>query len=363
MGTDQYGLDDGWSNDPEDDEFDLVGSISVRQQSKGGLEDARALLTPLATAIEILTRLDTLVSVASPEVAVGLRARMAFKEAAGWLSFSHVRIHERDLALRASHLTSSYSAAALRGDLRPALPNTMADSFALDIVPDDALVNQALRMAQLWPRLAELKTWSPLADAFTLRKTLEGLTWSHDVALPDIEQWIGGVKRRSDAPPLLRAATAARSWGNLPGGNPDLTPDSIFLAAAAYKQANAGQTVPLPFWSAPNTLHNRLALQVGEKWTASFLECVNKASTFGLFELEKLQAVEAKLGDIDRSARAKLPAAIRTAIRTPVITAKSLASGTKTTPQAASVLIGEMVELGILHETTKRKSWRAFVIK
>jgi hypothetical protein len=363
MGFDQYGFDDGWSNNPADDEFDLVESISPGRSKASAHGEAHLLLVALASSIETVTRLDTLVSVASPDVATGLRARMAFKEAAGWLGYSHVRIHERDLALRASHHTSSYSAAALRGDVRSALPNTVASEFGLDIMPDDILVNQALRLAQLWPRMAEIKTWSPLADAETLRNTLKGLAWSHDLALHDVENWLVSVKRRSDVPALLRAAAAARSWGNLPGGNPDLTADGMFLAASVFKQANCGRAVPLPFWSAPNTLHNRLSMRVGQKWTESFLQCVSKAAMVGLTQLEKLLAVEARAREIGRSARAKLPIAIGFAIRSPVITAKSLATAIKMTPQAASVLVNEMEDMGLLQEATKRKSWRAFVVK
>lgn len=361
MGGDQYGHDDGWHGDHADDEFNLVGSLSSGRVKPTSPAEDHPLIGPLAAAAEAMARLDALVSVASPDVATGLRARMAYKEAAGWLGYSHVRIHERDLALRASHHTSSYSAAALRGDVRPALPNTMAGG-GLDAVPDDNLVNQALRLAQLWPRLAELKTWSPLADAQALKQTLGGMAWSDDVALDDIEDWLASVKRRTDAPTLLRATAAARSWGNLPGGNPDLTPDGMLLAAAVFKQAGGGRAVPLPFWSAPNALHNKLSVQTGVTWTAGFLDCVARAGRAGLDELNKLQTVEAKARDLGRTARSKLPAALAFAIRTPVVTAKSLAAGIRMTPQAASVLVNQMVDMGVLLEATRRDSWRAFVV-
>jgi hypothetical protein len=363
MGSDQYGFDDGWSNNPADEEFDLVESMSYGRSKAPGPTEDHPLLGPLASATETVIRLDTLVSVASPDVAAGLRARMAFKEAAGWLGYSHVRVHERDLALRASHHTSSYSVAALRGDVRPVLPNTLVGGFGLDVIPDDTLVSQALRLAQLWPRLPENKTWSPLANAEALKNALDGLTWSHDLAPHNVENWLVSVKRRSDVPALLRAAAAARSWGNLPGGNPDLTPDGMFLAASVFRQSNSGRAVALPFWSAPNTLHNRLSARVGQKWTESFLECVNKAATVGLVELDKLLAIEARAREIGRSVRAKLPMAIGFAIRSPVVTAKSLAAAIKMTPQAASVLVNEMEDMGLLEEATKRKSWRAFVVK
>lgn len=251
MGVDQYGFDDGWSNGPMEDEFDLVGSLSSARPKPTGPSEDHLLLCPLASATEMLTRLDTLVSVASPDVSEGLRARLAFREASGWLAYSHIWIHQNDLMLRSSHVTSSYSAAALYEDTGRALPSTMANGHVLVSTPDDNLVEAALRLAKLWRRLAEYKTWSPLADAATLREAMNGMAWSHDLALPDIEDWLGKMKHRTASPALLRAAAAARAWGNLPDGNPDLTADGMFLGAAVFKRCGQGRSVPLPFWSAP----------------------------------------------------------------------------------------------------------------
>src|SRR3954471_2991672 len=63
------------------------------------------LLEPLARAQEAVTRLETGVELASPAVAEGLRARLSYREAAGWLGYAHVWIHPHDLALRDRGLT------------------------------------------------------------------------------------------------------------------------------------------------------------------------------------------------------------------------------------------------------------------
>ena len=39
----------------------------------------------------------------------------------------------------------------------------------------DIVVNRALRLARLWRRMAELRSWRPLADADAVRKTLKSL--------------------------------------------------------------------------------------------------------------------------------------------------------------------------------------------
>ena len=44
----------------------------------------------------------------------------------------------------------------------------------------------------------------------------------------DLEDCLSKVKCRTRAYALLRAAKAARLWGNMPGGNPDLTATGCF---------------------------------------------------------------------------------------------------------------------------------------
>jgi hypothetical protein len=41
-----------------------------------------------------------------------------------------------------------------------------------DVVPSDEVVDSALRLARLWRRLAEHRTWRPVADAPAVRETL-----------------------------------------------------------------------------------------------------------------------------------------------------------------------------------------------
>ena len=63
---------------------------------------------------------------ASAAVAEGLRARIAYREAAGWLAHAHTWIHPRDLALRDAGLTGSYAVAALASRLDAELPTMTA---------------------------------------------------------------------------------------------------------------------------------------------------------------------------------------------------------------------------------------------
>ena len=162
------------------------------------------LLEPLARAQEAVARLETGVELASPAVAEGLRARLSYREAAGWLSYAHVWIHPHDLALRDRGLTSSYGVAFNAGRLDAAIPATAAlESF--ESAPSDIMVNQALQLARLWRRLAEMRTWRPLADTKTVRETLQSLGCR---VLPhtEIEDWMALVDAEQ-GPMLIRAGT------------------------------------------------------------------------------------------------------------------------------------------------------------
>src|SRR5690349_23345458 len=106
-----------------------------------------------------MARLEAKIEAASEAVAEGVRARMAYLEAAGWLRHAHVWIHPRDLALRDSSLTGSYAAAAHIDQLQGEIPATAAVESDWAIPPSDLLVNQALRLARLWRRVVELRSW------------------------------------------------------------------------------------------------------------------------------------------------------------------------------------------------------------
>lgn len=80
---------------------------------------------------------------ASPSVIEGLRARIGFREAAGWLGHSHTWLHPRDLALTDAGLTGAYTAAALSGRLGAELPTMTAQGVKPDVVPFEDAVSAA----------------------------------------------------------------------------------------------------------------------------------------------------------------------------------------------------------------------------
>jgi hypothetical protein len=146
--------------------------------------------TPLARAQDAVARLEARTEAASPAVAEGLRARMAYREAAGWLAHAHIWIHPQDLALRDAGLTGSYSAATQAGRLERELPATAVRESGLEIAPSDLAVELALRLARLWRRLAEFRTWAPLADAAAMRETLQSLGYRGAFVYAQAEDWL-----------------------------------------------------------------------------------------------------------------------------------------------------------------------------
>jgi hypothetical protein len=141
-----------------------------------------------------------------------------------------------------------------------------------------------------------------------------------------------------------------------------LSPDGIFLAACLWREKGLGRTVSLPFWMAGEQRHHRLSPRIGLDWMASFLDCIAAAAQAGTGELNRLQQAEQKGLTIASTARSRLPEALETVLRVPVITARGLAASLRISPQAALGLIGQLREAGIVREATGRASWRAFIV-
>jgi hypothetical protein len=93
-----------WETAPDETDSDLGRRRSV---PRSGAADPLAgadplLLATLADASDALARLDTSLAAADAAVQDGLLARLALREAAGWLAHAHTWVHPLDLALRAA---------------------------------------------------------------------------------------------------------------------------------------------------------------------------------------------------------------------------------------------------------------------
>jgi hypothetical protein len=342
-------------------DHDSAGFLpAVRHRLPAGGPDSHPLLVPLAEAADIMARLEASMAATSPAVTEGLRARIAYRESAGWLAHAHTWIHPRDLALRDAGLTGSYAVAARTGRLGAELPTMTADGSVPEAVPDDRMVGTALRLARLWRRLAEHRTWRPVADVAAVRRTLDSLgcpTGTDDAAIDD---WLAAMGRRDQGPALIRAGHGARDWMNRHGHTDPLAMDGLFLAACLWRENGFGRDVPLPFWSAPVQLHHRLALRVGTEWLAGFLACVTAAGRAARDELSGLRRAETAGTTLARTARSQLPRALDHVLRTPVVTARGLAGQLAISPQAALGLLRQLTAATVVREATGRAAWRAF---
>jgi hypothetical protein len=218
MSGDPETEDDFWFRPVWDEEsLEPPGPPLLRARKPAAAPDyTHPLLTPLARAQDAVARLEAKAETASEAVAEGLRARMAYLEAAGWLRHAHVWIHPWDLALRDHDITGSYAAAAYVNRLQSELPSTVKQESGFEAAPSDLVVEQGLRLARQWRRLAELRSWRPLADAGALRETLQSL----GCRLPEdaeIADWLASVHMLQQGPALIRAGRAAIEWMNLPG--------------------------------------------------------------------------------------------------------------------------------------------------
>jgi hypothetical protein len=218
-------------------------------------------------------------------------------------------------------------------------------------------------MARYWRRLAEMRSWRPIADASAMRELLALLSFGQVADDAEIAEWLADSSFRQGGPALIRAGLGARAWMNRAAVKEPLTLDGIFLAACLWRASGFGRAISLPFWLAPETQLNRLGPRVGIAWAAGFLECVAAAATAALGDLDRLQAVADKGMSLPTlTARSKLPAAFEAVLRAPVTTAASLAKTLRISTQAALGLLRQMQEAGLIFEATGRASWRAFTI-
>ena len=346
--------------DIEDEEALEPPGPSRARKSPAEPDYAHPLLIPLARAQNAVARLEAKAEAASEVVAEGLRARMSYLEAAGWLSYTHFSIHPWDLALRDHGLTTSYGAADHADRLAAVLPWTTAQEGELQRAPSDIIVNGALDYARLWRRLAEFRTWRPLADAEKLRETLKTLHFSGPEDA-DIAEWLASIRMLERGPELIQAGRAARDWMNLAGVK-DRNPVGVFFAACFWQEKNPRAPVPLPFWSAPEQRFRRLEVQFGLAWIAQFLECVTAAAITGLHELNLLEEAEKKGRMLRVTARSRMPQAVDAVLRAHIVTVASLAKAIDVTPQAALDLLNKLSAAGMVREVTRRASWRAYAL-
>jgi hypothetical protein len=305
--------------------------------------DLPALLGPLAAAQDALARLDAMAAAAPEPVREGLIARLAFREAAGWLATLGCWVHPRDLALRAAHLIGATE-----------LPNTAGrhwedmDSTARLLA--EGHVATALALARFLRHL--VRQPGLLADADAAFAALTPLAGAVDPCR--LAAWRARWSGKSPARPvLLTASLAAVDW--MEAGVTECPSPLAALAAGAALFAAAGvlRTTPLPFWGAAPALaaadpdglprlRSDAAAQLSPAgpptWPEVFLILVAEAARSGLQELDRLQrsaAAGAVLTQgIDR--RGRLPQAVDFVLREPAVAAKSLARHLRITPQAGA---------------------------
>jgi len=295
-------------------------------------------------------------------------ARLALREAAGWLAHHHgTWVHPADLGLRQAGLTGSVTAAAMSGRLKATLPSTLDAGDQPHTLAEDLAIDQALQFARLWRRLAELRSWAPLNDTESLTHLLAQLG-SHTPPEAALAAWrqrfsVHLAPDLAALPVLLQAGLAAQAWAeHEPCYGGHLPTVALFLAACLCRRRGATPQFALPFWSAAPGLLETLGLLAGPAWLPAFLRVIADAGLRAGQELSRLQTAAERAAGLHRTARSQLPAASALAVRLPVLTARALADQLKLTPQAALILLKQLVGVGMLREATGRAAWRAFVI-
>ncbi|HET8997574.1 MAG TPA: hypothetical protein VFN42_12975, partial [Acetobacteraceae bacterium] len=333
--------------------------------------DAHGLLAPLAAAQDALARLDASAEAAPDPIRIGLIARLALREAAGWLASQSAWVHPHDLALRIANLAGRFDTAAQIARPRTTLPGTISAIPGGWDDPEDlaALARgelAAVRALALSRLLAALpRRHDPLATPETAAALLGPL--GAGALEPDrFAAWRAahlpgrgrsGTSRAPALPPLLQAADAALAW--MESGASD-EPDALAalaLAALLLTRSGTPRIIPLPFWAAWPALGHpvgeglpRLRPAVARDsagmervpWPAVFLTFVAEAARAGLRELGRLRAAAAAGAALGKGLdkRSRLPAAVTLVLAAPVVTARDLATRLGITPQAANRILG-----------------------
>jgi len=351
--------DEDWCGNPWEDEPEPP---ERRSASSGERPKAAAerLLIPLARAQDAVARLEASVAAAAPDVAAGLRARLAFFEAAGFVAHHGPAVHPHDLALREAGLAGSFALAAMTGRLKHEAPWTMTEGGD-DAVPDDHLVAHALAYARHWRRLAELATVQSLKSIEALAAPLSQL----GIHLADDETtraWLGSLPGPAECPGLLAAAAVMAA--GLPGRERDERLDLApsYVAASLWRRHGYGRSVALPFWSAPVSRIDQLARKGGGEFERLYLDCVAEAAQRGARELDRLQRTASRIAALPGTARSRLQEAGGIAIREPLVTVRLLAHKLDVSTRAALDLVVKLLQVGVLREMTGRGAWRAFAV-
>jgi hypothetical protein len=344
----------------------------------------------LCAAEDALSRLDAAALAAPDAVREGLAARLAFREAAGWLAHADAWVHPLDLALRDLGLTGSYLAAASAGRTRRELPITMRSSDTRgwdpadpDSLPEDVLVATALALARALRRLATTSTWTPLGSLEAAQKAfgplgLGGLDPAH------FTPWRAGWKAQMETRPALLAALGAAGWwpraetgeaerprwsSSSAGNGAEEALRASFAAAAVVTASRRLRAIPLPCWASVPSLpasrwRDRPGWGTDPAVITPTLRLITEAARAGAMELDRLlSAAEAGArlaAGVDP--RSRLPAAVDAALRVPALTPTALARRLKVVPQTATDLCRQLAVGKVVREATGRKSFRAFVI-
>ena len=285
-------------------------------------EAAENLLAPLAAAQDALARLDARAETAPDPVRRGLIARLALREAAGWLAAHNAWVHPDDLALRTGNLAGRFDTAAQIARPEHALPARSppppAPGTTRRIFPRWRATSGWWSTPWRWPGC------SPPCPAGTTRSPTSpprprGLgrsapatsirTASPPGARPSCPKPAAARTGRGAVPaparpPLLAAADAALAW--MESGIAEEPDALVALAIAALLLARGEtlRTIPLPFWSAWPALGQpseenlpRLRPAVARAicgmdrapWPISFLAFAAEAARAGLRDLDRLQ--------------------------------------------------------------------------
>jgi signal transduction histidine kinase len=171
--------------------------------------------------------------------------------------------------------------------------------------------------------------------------------------------WPDPLPSRAIAPSLLSVAAIVGG----PSRTDRIDLGASFVAACVWRHHGYGDSISLPFWSAPQSRIDALPARVGPDFEVGWLDCVAEAALRGRRLLASLRTAEQRVAALKAGARSHLADAMAYALRQPVATARGLGDGIGISSRAALDLLKRLCDAGAMREATGRLAWRAFVVE
>lgn len=335
------------------------------------------IAAPLAAAEDAVARLDERLS-RSP-IRDGWIARTHFTDACDSLWLAGELVHVEDLVLHnermdvrtpTHEITRAHAVLRARRRIFESDPGWALSREGLDALRGRSAAEQGrgdgapdndddLDLADEFAALdaAVARSQQLLATTRRRAEVVYDADWGEDEKL---EEWRDAVRRSSDLPPILAAATALEAWDSIEPLQHSPWLGRLLVSALLCSRGKARSHLPCVNTGLRALQRERRRARDRSARLVAFIDAFAACASRGLEEHDRWslarRQLERKL--VNRRSTSKLPALIDYVLSRPIVSASMVAKELSVTPRAAQDLVAE---LG-LREATGKRRYRAWGI-